>query len=197
MKRVPGIDRRTLLKGAALAGAAGVAGAFLGETSASAADTKLVYGANHNFYTDFVTAIPRGIHGYRVYADTPFDTVAQMPTAWPSDLPTNYMTWSLRPNLTHLLNGDFDDAIIALIAQAPDHAELTIWHEAGPGMNGPGGDYDQYGYVTRDNIYHGHAHMQALCTNNLDRSGGHVKYGSIITGPANQMQNWLGRNLDW
>lgn len=191
-------DRRTFLKGAALAGAASLAGPLLARASARASTgTKLVYGANHNYYTDFVTAIPAGTHGYRVYADGVFDTVAQMPTAWPSDLPTNCMTWSLRPNLPNLLNGDFDAALIALIAQAHDHAELSIWHEAGPGMNGPGHSYDQYGYVTQGNIYHAHAHMQNLCANNLAASGGHVKYGSIITGPASSMQNWLGRNLDW
>ena len=197
---MPGIDRRTLLKGAALVGAAGLTVSLLAEAGASAATgvrTKLVYGANHDHYGQFVGAITDGIHGYRVYADRVFDTVDQMPTAWPSDLPTNYMTWSLRPNLVNLLRGDFDDAIVALIAEAPDHAELTIWHEAGPGMNGPGDNYAQYGYVDEYHIYHGHLHMQALCTNNPDSTGGHVKYGSIITGPASQMQGWLGRNLDW
>jgi hypothetical protein len=197
---MPGFERRTLLKGAAVAGAAGLAAPLLAETGARAASgtpTKLVYGANHDHYGQFTGVITKGTHGYRVYADTVFDTVDQMPTAWPSDLPTNYMTWSLRPNLVNLLHGDFDDAIVGLLRMAPDHAELTIWHEAGPGMNGPGNNYAQYGYVDEYHIYHGHLHMQGLCSNNLDRSGGHVKYGSIIAGPANQMQGWLGRNLDW
>lgn len=86
-------DRRTFLKGVGLAGAASLAGPLLATTSARASTgTTLVYGANHNYYTDFVNAIPAGIHGYRVYADAVFDTVDEMPQAWPSDLPTPYIT---------------------------------------------------------------------------------------------------------
>ncbi len=65
MNPVPGTDepvlgtvwskrtgRRTFLKGAAMAGAATLAVPLLGRTSASAA-TQIIYGANHDYYTDW------------------------------------------------------------------------------------------------------------------------------------------------
>ena len=153
----------------------------------AAAGTALVYGINHDDFNAFNCAIPHGIHGYRVYRDAVIMTAADVNTQWPDDLASNYSTLSLRPDPMALLSGSLDAAINALMDTAPDHAELTIWHEAGPGnpLHYPAS-------VTAASLRAMHAHMQALVT-----AHGHVKYGQIITGPAAGMIDWLGRGLDW
>src|SRR5579872_6552313 len=101
--------------------------------AAAVAGTTLVYGINHDDFNAFNCAIPHGIHGYRVYRDAVIMTAADVNTQWPDDLASNYATLSLRLDPTALLSGSLDAAINALMDSAPDHAELTIWHEAGPG----------------------------------------------------------------
>src|SRR5215813_5732956 len=141
--------------------------------AAAAAGTTLVYGINHDQFNAFNCAIPHGIHGYRVYRDAVIMTAADVNTQWPNDLASVYSTLSLRPDPTALLSGSLDAAINALMDSAPDHAELTIWHEAGPGnpLHYPAS-------VTAATLTAMHKHMQALVT-----AHGHVKYGQIITGP--------------
>jgi hypothetical protein len=57
-----GIDRRTLLRGAAAAGAATLAVPLLGQASANAATRKVIYGANHDFLGRW-TSYHSGHHG--------------------------------------------------------------------------------------------------------------------------------------
>lgn len=155
--------------------------------AAAATGTTLVYGINHDDFNAFNCLVPYGIHGWRAYRDSVVTTPAEFNTQWPTDLASNYGTLSLRLDPAALLSGSLDAAINALMDTAPDHAELTIWHEAGPGnpLNYPAS-------ITAATLTAMHAHMQALVT-----AHGHVKYGQIITGPANQMIDWLGKGLDW
>jgi hypothetical protein len=158
-------------------------------TTVRGAGTTLVYGTNHDYYNRFTCAVPHGIHGYRVYDPTFIEKREQVPMKWPHDLDTVYSTFSLRPMPDPLLSGKLDQAIIQLLDTAPEQAELTIWHEAGPRTN------HALGYppsITAEKLTAMHAHMQALVT-----AHGHVKYGQIIIGPADQMMNWLGKGLDW
>lgn len=136
--------------------------------------------------------VPDGTKGCRVYTDGYLALPTDVPTAWPVT-PTAYSTYSIRPEPTPLLAGDLDEALIALIATAPNHAELSSWHEAhtpGVGSNYPS-------YITASSLTAIHAYMQNLCSNNLNADGGHVKYGSIVTGPAASLTAWMGHNLDW
>lgn len=162
----------------------------------AAAGTTLVYGINHDDFNSFNCKIPDGIHGYRVYRDsvitctaddTPDACSARLNTQWPNDLRSDYSTLSLRIDPDTLLSGRLDAALNELMDTAPDHAELTVWHEAGPGN-----PLSYPATITAASVTAMHAHMQALVT-----AHGHVKYGQIITGPANQMVDWLGKGLDW
>lgn len=149
--------------------------------------TTLIYGINHDLLDAFNCAVPYGVHGYRAYRDKVLMTAADVDTTWPTDPSSVYSTLSLRPDPTALLSGALDAALNALMDTAPDHAELSAWHEAGPGN-----PLDYPPSITAASLTAIHAHMQALVT-----AHGHVKYGQIITGPANQMTDWLGHGLDW
>jgi hypothetical protein len=182
----------SLLVSSGLAGAISTGCGTVSETDpasieAATGDTTLVYGINHSLLNAFNCAVPNGIHGYRHYRDKVLMTAADVDPTWPTDPTSNYGTLSLRPDPVALLSGSLDAALDALMDTAPDHAELTIWHEAGPGnpLNYPPS-------ITAASLTAMHAHMQALVT-----AHGHVKYGQIITGPANQMISWLGHGLDW
>lgn len=214
MNAVPGIDqpsqgtvsskhasRRTFLKGAGLAGAAGLAGPLLASTSARASTGTLIYGINNSNYPAFTTENPAGFqYSYRAFDDTVWERASAVPTTWITDNPTDYVNWSMRPDLSLLLNGSFDQQIINLLATAPDHANLTMWHEAAAPPNcGPGNKYAKYPWMTKSNLLAGHAHMQNLCASHPNRNGNHVDYGQIFTGPASHsgVGSWIASNLGW
>jgi hypothetical protein len=195
-------SRRTFLKGVGLAGAAGLAAPLLTSTSARASTGTLIYGINDDNYPAFTNDNPSGFqYGYRAYDDTVWEQASDVPTTWINDNPTtNYVNWSVRPDLSRLLNGTFDQQIIALLATAPDHANLTMWHEAAAPPNcGPSNNYAQYSWMTKSNLLAGHAHMQNLCANHPNANGNRVSYGQIFIGPANQSQvgDWIAPNLGW
>ena len=170
-----GISRRSALQVSGLA----LAGAAL--TPGTAQHAHIAFGVNRHYYPAFTAAVP-GTRSVRIY----YDAENVFPGHWPDQLPGAWATLSIRPRPRDLLSGKLDGPIRNLLGTAPDHSELSIWHEAGPGN--PLGYPD---YVNADNMFHMHAYMQHLCT------GTNVRYGSIICGPANQCQPWLGRNLDW
>jgi hypothetical protein len=142
---------------------------------------RIAFGVNRRYYGAFTASVP-GTRSVRIY----YGAENVFPEHWPDRLPGAWATLSIRPHPRHLLTGKLDSKITDLLDSAPPHAELSIWHEAGPGN--PLGYPD---YINADTMYHMHAHMQHLC------SGTKVRYGSIICGPANQRQAWLGRHLDW
>jgi len=184
-----------------VAGAVGLASPLLASTSARASTGTLIYGINDDNYPAFVADNPAGFqYGYRAYDDTVWEHTSDVPTTWIADNPTHYVNWSVRPDLSLLLNGSFDQQVINLLATAPDHASLTMWHEAAAPPNcGPGNNYAQYTWMTKSNLLAGHAHMQNLCAKHPSATGGHVSYGQIFIGPANQSQvgDWIASSLDW
>jgi hypothetical protein len=207
-------SRRTFLKGIAIAGAAGLAAPLLasGADAATAAGT-LIYGINNENYAAFTKDNPKGFaYSYRAYDDTVWESAADVPTTWITANPTDYVNWSVRPNLRLLLAGEFDAAIRKLLKTAPDHAELTMWHEAAaPPACGPGNEYAKYApksiggtatdgtWMTAANLKAGHAHMRKLCAQTRDSNGGNVTHGQIFIGPADQHQvgDWIAGGLYW
>jgi hypothetical protein len=232
MNPLPGIDqpsqgivwskrtgRRTFLKGAGLAGAASLAGPLLARTSARASTgTKIVYGANHDNSTDWVTNAPSpdGKNTERRFfvAIVPYDDgvgdgsgkYSPLITDWTSmQCLTNYAIVSLRINPVYALqspqiqipdNGSgfttLDRQINYLLSTMPAHAVLTNWQEAGPSntLNFPS-------YVNASNTRGLHNHMQSLVST-VRANGGQVNYGQIvIDNPTNSgFDSWLGHNLD-
>jgi hypothetical protein len=212
-------DRRTFLKGAGLAGAASLAGPLLARTSARASTgTKIVYGANHDNYNDWVANAPSpdGKNSERRYFDAivPYDdgvgdgsgSYSPLILDWNSmQCLTNYAIVSLRINPVYALqspqiqlpdNGSgfttLDGQIRYLLSTMPAHSVLTNWQEAGPSntLNFPA-------YVTASNTRGLHNHMQSL-TNAARAAGSQVNYGQIvIDNPTHSgFTSWLGQNLD-
>jgi hypothetical protein len=198
---VPEASRRTFLKGVGLAGAAGLAGPLLTSTGALAATGTLIYGINNDNYPAFTADNPKGFqYSYRAYDDMVWEKPQDVPTAWITAHPTSFVNWSVRPDLDMLLDGKFDDQIKSLLATAPDHSELTMWHEAAaPPHCGPGNKYAQHKWMTRKNLLDGHAYLHKLCTENPNHNGHHVDYGQIFIGPANQANvgGWIAPSLYW
>jgi len=215
-------SRRAFLRGVGLAGAAGLAAPLLGSAAApaaagagalagarAAASGRLIYGINDENYPAFTTDNPKGFqYCYRAYDDSVWESTSDVPKTWITDNPTHFVNWSMRPNLRMLLDGKFDKQVIDLLATAPNNAQLTMWHEAAALPScGPGNEYAVYApphgtkgnWMTAANLRAGHEHMQNLCASHKDSAGGHVTYGQIFIGPANQHQvgDWIAPNLYW
>jgi hypothetical protein len=204
-------SRRTFLTSVGLAGVAGLAAPLLSGTSRSAAASggTLIYGINNENYSAFTTDNPTGFqYCYRAYDDTVWERTSDVPKTWITTNPTHFVNWSVRPNLRLLLAGKFDKQIIDLLATAPNNAELTMWHEAAALPHcGPGNAYAAYApphgtkgnWMTAALLRAGHAHLQNLCASHKDSAGGHVGYGQIFIGPANQHQvgSWIAPKLYW
>lgn len=169
------ISRRSALQLSGLA----IAGATLAPGTGS--HTPIAFGVNRNYYQSFTAAV-HGAQAVRIY----YDAENVFPDTWPDRLPGAWATLSIRPHPLDLLKGTLDSQIRNLLQSAPAHSELSIWHEAGPGN--PLG-YPRY--INAASMSLMHTHLQNLCR------GTNVRYGSIICGPANQREAWLGRNLDW
>jgi len=200
-------SRRALLRNSLLVGAGAVAvGATsaLGADAASAASTRLgiKFGAMHDVYPHWVAKAPSpyGEYSERRY----FDSHNFIPKDWAAmGCHSHYVTISIRPLPDYLLhnktirdNGSgyttLDGQIRHLLSTCPDHVELTSWHEA---QSDNPLHYPKD--ITADSIRQIHQHMQQLCSKTRDASGGRVKYGCILTGPAGTNANWLGEKLDW
>jgi hypothetical protein len=208
-------SRRAFLKGVGLAGVADLAAPLLVSRNAGADPIPpgLIYGINDENYLDFLDDNPAGFqYSYRAYKDTVWESVADVPLGWVADQPTNWVNWSVRPDLDLLLAGEFHDSIINLLATAPDHAQLTMWHEAAdPPHCGPGNAYAVHAptsiggtatdgtWMTPENLILAHGYMQGLCSKYPNSNGNRVKYGQIFIGPANQGQvgGWIAGSLDW
>ncbi len=169
------MTRRSALQVSGLA----LAGTTVAAETASRA--RIAFGVNRHYYPAFTAAVP-GTRAVRIY----YDAQNVFPEHWPDRLPGAWTTLSIRPHPHDLLTGKLNSQIRNLLESAPAHSDLSIWHEAGPGNPLA---YPEY--INADNMHHMHAHMQHLCR------GTKVRYGSIICGPANQCQAWLGRSLDW
>ena len=169
------ISRRSALQ----LGGIAIAAAALAPGAGSPAP--IAFGVNRNYYESFTTAV-RGTRAVRIY----YDAENVFPATWPGRLPGAWATLSIRPHPLDLLKGRLDSQLRKLLESAPAHSELSIWHEAGPGN--PLG-YPRY--ISANSMSLMHTHMQNLC------QGTNVRYGSIICGPANQREAWLGHDLDW
>ena len=169
-----GLDRREFLQ----VGALGAGAALLNSAQAGG---RVAYGVNRNYYNQFTTAVP-GTHAVRIY----YDAIDVFPRQWPHALPGAWTTLSIRPVPARLLSGKLDSQLRDLLLSAPPHSELTCWHEAGPG-NPLGYPH----YITADAMYHVHEHMMRLCQRT------HVRYGSVICGPALTRKAWIGSRLHW
>jgi hypothetical protein len=210
-------SRRTFLKGAGIAGAVGLAAPLLARSSARAS-TAIIYGANHDNFSDWVANAPSpdGKNSERRYFDAivPYDdgvgngsgNHSSLITDWTSmQCLTDYAIVSLRINPVYALqspqiqipdNGSgfttLDGQISHLLSTMPAHAVLTNWQEAGPSntLNFPG-------YVSAANTRGLHNHMQSL-VNTVRANGGHADYGQImIDDPTHSaFGSWLGSNLD-
>lgn len=210
-------DRRTFLKGAGVVGTAALAAPLLARTSALAS-TAIIYGANHDYFNDWVgnAPSPDGKNSERRYFDAivPYDDAAGDKSGKPSPLVkdwasmgchTNYAIVSLRVNPVYALqspqvqipdNGSgfttLDGQLKHLMSTMPAHAVLTNWQEAGPGnpLHFPG-------YVNASNTSRLHNHMQSL-VNSVQANGGHVDYGQIVLADPTHsgFTSWLGHNLD-
>ena len=172
-----GLTRRDALSGSA---------ALIAATAIPAvAHGQVRFGANRGDWQRFTTAIPRaGI--VRVWYDT------TIPTEWPkrallADGRPAPVVLSIRPWPRDLLAGRLDKQIEALIRSAPRGSKMNAWHE-----NIPGNPLDYPPEVNNPTVMRRvHAYLHRKC------AGTHVRYGSIICGPAEQMPQWIGEGLDW
>lgn len=169
-----GLDRREFLQVGALAAGAG-------RLDSRNAGGPIAYGVNQNYYEQFTSAVP-GTRAVRTYSDH----IDVFPDQWPSALPGAWTTLSIRPVPARLLSGKLDRQLRELLHSAPPHAELTCWHEAGPGN-----PLDYPHYITADTMFRVHEYMMHLC------QGTNVRYGSVICGPALTRKVWIGIRLHW
>jgi hypothetical protein len=175
--QVPGhldLDRRSVLFGSGLA----LAGTL---RAAPAPHRRVTFGANRGTFPHFRDAVPLA-KCVRVY----YDEENVFPLVWPHELADVWVTLSIRPNPGDLLAGRLDAALLALAHTAPLHSELAPWHEAG------GNNPRHYpSYITASSVRAMQEYLARLF------EGTHVRVGSIICGPANQLADWIGRGLDW
>src|ERR1700760_589710 len=144
-------SRRTFLKGAGLAAAAGLAAPLLSGASAHAASQGLILGINAPDPWDPSVSNPtwqsavKGALGCRSYRDTPFKTASGCPTAFPGETEGAgpKVVASIRPDPDTFLNTtQLDAAIKNLIEDGARNfsaPQLTVWHEAGNLYTNPNG----------------------------------------------------------
>jgi len=145
---------------------------------------RIAWGVNRNYWDKFHAAVP-GSKAVRVYYDQP----DVFPSTWPTRAGKGVWTLlSIRPKPWPLFHHRFDAQLKSLIASAPAHAELTIWHENAVGNNPLG--YPSYmrdpaRYIAMQE------YMQRLVR------GSRVRFGTIFCGPGDQITKWLAPHLDW
>jgi hypothetical protein len=140
-----------------------------------------MFGANRGTFPQFQAEIPVA-RSVRVY----YDQENVFPAVWPHSLADVWVTLSIRPNPGDLLAGRLDAALLSMARTAPPHSELAPWHEAG------GNNPRHYpSYITAVSVRAMQEYLARLFHDT------HVRVGSIICGPANQLSDWIGRGLDW
>lgn len=211
-------SRRTFLKGVGIAGAAGLAAPLLASTSAHAAISGIVLGANPGAWNPpaptlgWASEVP-GAVGCRSYRDTPFSRAEDCPTTFPGLQGTKVVA-SLRPDPRVLLDPTqtaFRNALKDLIKDGATKAangyfagtpQLTVWHEAGNLYSEA--MWSQYGISPGQSgapqvVRSMHVKMQALCdqvaSENPDLP--RVDYGSIIYGDISQMASDTDSTHNW
>lgn len=219
-------SRRTFLKGAALAGAAGLAAPLLASTSARAGGGPLILGINApepwegsatlSASGTWYYEVP-GALGCRSYRDTPFKNVADCPTTFPGvtsvpsttggapvPVATNVVA-SIRPDPTKLLNGDFDTVIVDFLKDGRDNPllpapQLTVWHEAGNLYTNPDGSDGNGGTWGDYDLRPQTVRQMHVYMQNLCNQVGGVDYGCIIYGEISKMDPYVPYDpysLDW
>jgi hypothetical protein len=153
-----------------------------GTAGAASIGGRVTIGVNRNFWSQFKRAIPRA-QDVRVY----YDTENVFPATWPTGATGAWVTLSLRPNPRDLLSGKLDARLKALFASAPAHAEVTFWHENGPG--------NPLKYPP--SVNNARTNVAMLRYGEKLVRGTKVKFGEIICAPANQLQSWIAPKLDW
>lgn len=217
-------SRRTFLKGVGIAGAAGLAAPLLARTSARAATTGIVLGANADCWNfsdtthNWQSLVPNAL-GCRSYRPCPFTTAQGCPTTFPGVDGTKPLA-SIRPDPDTFLNTqNLDQAIKNLIldgmiransgyAGPPPHfagtPQLNVWHEAGnlytnkSGAADCGGTWGNYD-LTPQTVRSMHVKMQELCNEQAAAFPGlpRVEYGCIIYGVISQMASDTDPTHNW
>jgi hypothetical protein len=172
---VPVLSRRAALScgGLAVAGAAGFT---------ATPPPGIVFGADFSGYAGLNAAAPLAI-GLRWY----FNIENEFPPAWPAPFPGTRMTLSLRPNPGQLLSGKLDSQLNAIIHSAPEHSELTFWHEnvtMNP-LRYPPNVHNARTAVAMQK------YGQQLCHRT------NVRFGVITVGPVIYQLDWIAPGLDW
>ncbi len=177
------VSRRTLIGAAGALGMAATAFRVLpAEAAAAAVPASQFLGSNAKVFTDIkygekisgvqYPGVP-GLRGVRIYGlqpDGPGKETDRIAKTWPAPPVANAgpIVYSIYPVPEHVFNGDLHDALKELIDSAPPGSYLTTWHEALSLPYPP--------YITSDNMYKLHAHMNAMV------AGTGVTYGSIFGG---------------
>jgi hypothetical protein len=189
-------SRRTFLKGAGLAGAAGLAGPLLATTSARASVSGIILGCNAGIYGKFTKAVS-GAVGCRSYRDTVITKPSDVPSHFPGERGSKVVA-SIRPDPdTFLKSTTLDGAIKAMIADGAANfsaPQLTVWHEAGHLYQGA--EWAKYD-LTPSTVRQMHVKMKKLCK---EAAGSRVGYGCIIYGDISAMDKWIPTShypLDW
>jgi hypothetical protein len=150
----------------------------------TAGHPRIAWGSNRGTWDQFKSAIS-GARAVRVYYDQP----NVFPAHWPDRAGRNVWTLlSIRPTPRALFHHRLDAELRALIASAPPHSDLTIWHEDAVGNN-------PLGYprpLRRPATYR---RMQTYMEHLVH--GTNVRFGTIGCGPVNQAEKWYAPHLDW
>jgi hypothetical protein len=140
------------------------------------------WGSNAGNWDRFHAAIPHS-HCVRVY----YDAVNVFPATWPRPSKGAWVMLSIRPNPQDLLSGKLDTELKTLIASAPAHSLLTIYHEnagANP-LNYPPDVHNAANYVR----------MQRYMENLVH--GTRVRFGVDIIAPFGSVLHWIYKADDW
>ena len=168
----------------ALAIAAGITATQAPGHAATTRHVRICWGSNRGTWDAFHRAIPAS-RCVRVYYDKP----NVFPRHWPDRAgPDVWTLLSIRPTPWMLLHHRFDRTLRELVATAPAHSLLTIWHENAVGNNPLG----YSGSVRNPAIYRRmQTYMERLV------HGTKVRFGTIGCGPVNQAEKWYAPHLDW
>jgi hypothetical protein len=136
--------------------------------------------------------------GYRYYLNE-LKFPGPVPAKWPTipNVPDSsaHAAVSIRPDLTELLKGNLDDALITFMQSAPagPTSLLGMWHEASTG--GPDGVYN--GLITPAQLVAAQTHVQKLAHNPKNKIN--VKVGAIeVVGiSAKKVPMYMAPGLDF
>lgn len=155
-------------------------------------------GANRAIYEQMWTVVPgklsHGPSAARIYLD-PHEypnVTGYANLLWPVVSHNGHSMVSIRPDITMLNNGDFDNDLINFMASAPSGPTnlLTIWHEAATlGLMDPNYPHQP------DEFRRGQARMAEL----VAESGANVNFGMINIDARTQelYDTWMAPNLHW